>query len=298
VHINWPHLFYSVGNPGRLSILRNFARFTRFILMLRFWGIPVYWTAHNLYPHEVCNVPGLDWLVRRVVIAASHRVFVHGAAATGIMVEEFPSVRKKVVVIDHGHWVDFYPMGCSRKDARDWFGLGEDEFVFLFVGLCREYKNLDGLIQSFEKIEGDARLVIAGAFLSEAYYKQIRELADRQPPGRVILRAGFVPDEEIQYFLTASDAVVLPYTEILTSGAAVLALSFGRPVIAPRRGYLVDLVGSDCGVLYTIGNANSLLSAMCKAMNQQFDEKQITTRALEHDWGKTAKRMVEVMGDV
>ncbi len=295
VHINWPHLFYSAGKTGKLTTLKNFARFVRFILMPQLWGIPVYWTAHNLYPHEKCEIPGVDWLARRLVISVSRRVFVHGPTAAGILAEEFPSVRQKIVIIDHGHWVDLYPRDCSRKDARNRFGLGEDEFVFLFAGLCREYKNLDGLIQTFEKLEGNSRLIIAGAFLSEAYYRQIRDLADRQPPGRVVLRAGFVPDEEMQYLMTAADAVVLPYTDVLTSGAAVLALSFGRPVVAPRKGYLVDLVGSDCGVLYTIGDGESLLSAMCSTMNRQFDEKRITTRALQHDWGYSARRIMEEM---
>jgi glycosyltransferase involved in cell wall biosynthesis len=278
-----------------LSILKSFIRFAGFILMLRLWRVPVYWTAHNLYPHEACDVPGLDWLARRFVIGASRKVFVHGQTAAGVLAEEFPSVRPKIVIIDHGQWVDLYPRGCTRKDARGRFGFGRDEFVFLFMGLCREYKNLHVLIPTFEKIEGNAGLLIAGSFPSDAYYRQIRDLADRQPPGRVVLRAGFIPDEEIQYLLAAADAVVLPYTEVLTSGAAVLALSFGRPVVAPRRGHLIDLVDGDCGVLYTIGDGESLLSAMRKAMNRQFDETLITTRALEHDWDFTAGRIVETM---
>ena len=94
--------------------------------------------------------------------------------------------------------------------------------------------------------------------------------------------------------MTAADTVVLPYTDVLTR-CAVLALSFGRPVVAPRKGYLVDLVGSDCGVLYTIGDGESLLSAMRDAIHRQFDEKRITTRALEHDWGYSARRIVEEM---
>ena len=89
VHINWPHLFYSAGGSQRLSILKAFTRFAGFILVLRLWGIPVYWTAHNLYPHEACSVPGLDWLARRFVIAVSRKVFVHGPTAAAILAESF-----------------------------------------------------------------------------------------------------------------------------------------------------------------------------------------------------------------
>ena len=42
-------------------------------------------------------------------------------------------------------------------------------------------------------------------------------------------------------YLPATDLVVLPYRDILNSGSAVLALSFDRPVLVPRRGSLGDL---------------------------------------------------------
>jgi glycosyltransferase involved in cell wall biosynthesis len=282
-------------DAGMLRTIKNFARFIVLILMLRLWGLPICWIAHNLYPHEPSGIPGLDWLARCFIIAISLRIFVHGPTAAGILAEEFPLARRKVVIIDHGNMINLYPRSCNREDARKMLGLSADVFVFLFIGLCREYKNIHGLLQAFEKIEEDAKLVIAGVFHSKAYYKIIYDLVEKHPRGRVIFRPGFVPDEEMQHLLTAADVVVLPYTEILTSGAAVLALSFGRPIVAPRRGYLIDLVNSACGILYTADDGEGLSLAMHKAMKQQFDEKQIINRALELDWRETAKRIVDAL---
>ena len=56
----------------------------------------------------------------------------------------------------------------------------------------------------------------------------------------------FVPDGEVQHYLLAADAVVLPFKEILTSGSAMLALSFGRPVVAPH-GWVTLLISSESG---------------------------------------------------
>jgi beta-1,4-mannosyltransferase len=57
----------------------------------------------------------------------------------------------------------------------------------------------------------------------------------------------------LQIYLRASDVVVLPYIEILNSGAAILALSFSRPVLVPARGALIDLreeIGRDWVMTY------------------------------------------------
>ena len=48
-------------------------------------------------------------------------------------------------------------------------------------------------------------------------------------------------ESDMQKFLRASDLIVLPYTEILNSGAAILALSFDRPILVPRWEALPDL---------------------------------------------------------
>src|SRR5690606_39862414 len=50
-----------------------------------------------------------------------------------------------------------------------------------------------------------------------------------------------IPDERIQVFLNAADLVVLPYTEILNSGSALLPLSFRRPLLVPERGSMAEL---------------------------------------------------------
>jgi len=295
VLINWPSFFYSTGYTRRLTVLTNFAKFMVLVCMLKLWRMPMYWTAHNLYPHEPCLVRRLDWLARIFVITFSRKVFVHGPAAEEILIQEFPSLKRKTVVIDHGHWVDFYPNGVSRSESRLRLGLGEEEFVFLFIGVCKEYKNLDGLLRAFEKIEGNTKLLIAGSFTDKSYFLRIQNLVEKFPKGRVLLRSYFIPDEDIKYYLTAANAVVLPYTEILTSGSAVLALSFGRPVVAPRRGHLIDLIRNDCGVLYRIDDPEDLILAMSKCMNHRFDEELIRNRALKHDWSKTAKTIIDVV---
>ena len=50
--------------------------------------------------------------------------------------------------------------------------------------------------------------------------------------------------------MNACDVVVFPYRDTLTSGAVVLAMSFARACIAPRRGCLAALLDRAGGFLY------------------------------------------------
>jgi glycosyltransferase involved in cell wall biosynthesis len=74
--------------------------------------------------------------------------------------------------------------------------------------------------------------------------------------------AHFFPNEDFQLYLNAADVVVLPFLEVLTSGSAITALSFGRPVIAPATGCLPELLVEGAGIVYESGTPGALQQAM------------------------------------
>jgi glycosyltransferase involved in cell wall biosynthesis len=177
------------------------------------------------------------------------QIFVHGPAAAQLVSSEFLAAGGKLTEIWHGHWIDHYPRGCTKGAARLKLDVPVDAYVYVFVGTCKEYKNLQRLIPTFQSMAGTAWLVIAGRFQSEKYQHQIESLV-AQKSARIRLFREYIPDAELQYYLAAADIVVLPYAEILTSRSAMPAFSFGRPVIAPRRGFLEDVIVSKVGLLY------------------------------------------------
>jgi glycosyltransferase involved in cell wall biosynthesis len=219
-------------------------------------------------------------------------LLVHGPAAAAQVRKTFPTSARKITLIDHGHWVGYYADTVSRAAAREKLGLSEGDYVFLFLGLCKPYKNLEGLIAAFRRMPEGAKLVIAGRFQSRAYQAAI-EAALAGLGRRVVFHPRYVADEELQIYLRACDAVVLPYTEILTSGSAMLALSFGKPVVAPAIGFLKDAVAADCGCLYEPSDADGLRQAMESAMARTFDQAAIIAHAKTHDWTKSAQAFLD-----
>jgi glycosyltransferase involved in cell wall biosynthesis len=70
---------------------------------------------------------------------------------------------------------------------------------------------------------------------------------------RIRLHAGYVPDDEVQFYLAAADALVAPFERILTSSSVVVGLSYGLPVVAPDLGCMAEQIGA-AGIVYPPGD--------------------------------------------
>jgi glycosyltransferase involved in cell wall biosynthesis len=290
LHLHWPSFLYK--DTSVIASLTKFVRFIVLLLLVRVCGIRLLWTAHNLYPHDRNQIAVLDWLGRKILVSLSYRIFAHGESAALAVTREFPGVRGKLVVLPHGNWVGFYADECNRVTARARLGIPTDQFVFLFIGLCKEYKNLVYLVKCFQNSRfGEAALWIVGHFQEAEYFARVKAQIEHQPQ-RIRVENRFVPDDELQYYLTACNVVVLPYVDVLTSGAAMLAISFGRPVIAPRRGYLQDAIDPESGVLYNPSDAEDLPRAMHRIQDLRFDDAVIRQHARKFEWRDAAMKTI------
>ena len=81
--------------------------------------------------------------------------------------------------------------------------------------------------------------------------------------GRVTLRPGYVPADQIPALFAAADALVLPYREATASQNALLAFAHGVPVITTTAGALAEAVrdGVD-GLTCAPDDAGDLLRAL------------------------------------
>lgn len=237
-HIHWPDLSLNAGPLPRR--VRRALTFLVKLAIARIRGVRVVWTVHNLRPH--------DWVMDRVQRCV-HAAFLRSISAFISLTEsakqaaedQYPALRNvRSFVVPHGHYAGVYPDRVDRVGARAALGLPVAAKVYLFFGQIRPYKNLPALIDAFAGIgDADAFLLIAGNPFEAEYGRRIAELAARRE--RVVCELGLVPNERVQFFMRAADLVVLPYQEILNSGAALLALSFRRPVLVPCVGSMAEL---------------------------------------------------------
>ncbi len=234
-------------------------------MLLRLYGIPLIWTIHNLAPHESRH-PTVDWLLGRIVIGLSSGLIVHGDSGKRLVMANWRlGDRHRFVVIPHGNYMRNYPDTVSRATARRTLALDDSNVAFLFLGAVRPYKGILELLEAFRRVApADAVLLIAGQPLNEDFRRRIEDMMARVE--HIRFYPGFVPDEEIQIYMNASDIVVLPYRRVLSSGAALLAMSFGKPCVAPSDGCLPDVLDDSGAFLYDPEDPTGLLDSLRHAV--------------------------------
>jgi beta-1,4-mannosyltransferase len=121
-------------------------------------------------------------------------------------------------------------------DYRSIFGAHERETSIpgrvLYFGMMKPYKGIESLLASFHALEDTgASLRLVGSPSNAGVVRQISDL-ERQDQ-RVSARFAFVPDADLVREVTSAGLVVLPYRELHSSGAALVALSLDRPILVP-----------------------------------------------------------------
>ena len=270
LHLHWLDRF--IDGSHLPAALAKATLLLRQLAAARRRGVRIVWTVHNVVGHEGRHTR-LERAVYRRVATLADRLIVHCPCATGLVIRAYglpTSIGRRFSVVPHGSYVASYPNTVSRDEARERLGLARDARVFLFLGQLRRYKGLAGLLDAFAGLEAPrARLVIAGRAHDGGLGQWLAAAAARDP--RLQLHLGFVPDADVQVFLNAADAVVLPLQGVLTSGSVVLAMSFARAVIAPGLGCLVDTLGHPAGLLYDPDQPGALGTVMRDVLDRDLD---------------------------
>jgi glycosyltransferase involved in cell wall biosynthesis len=198
-------------------------------------GAKFVWTAHNTIPHG-SRFPDVDAELRRRIIAEFDAVHFMDESQAALLEEAFGRTPKHALFALHPHYDPAHADYIERSEARETLGVEPGATLLLFFGSIQRYKGLNRLITAFaeaSKTRPDLRLVITGIPSDPDYVAEVGEAVAGVNSVRFLPHK--VPDDEIQRYFRAADAAVLPYSgEQLNSGAAMLALSFDCPIIAPR----------------------------------------------------------------
>lgn len=297
VHLHWAHRF--VATDRSLFVLLLGLRLLFDLAVLRLVGVRVVWTVHNRNDHERRS-PGVECLVRHLLARVCSGIVVHCESARETVREAYrlpDRVADRIRVVPHGNYLDAYENDASPSTARDQLDLPPDATVFLYFGTIRRYKNVPALLDAFASVdEADARLLVAGSAWGDDLEAAVRERSARDERVRAIIE--YVPDETIQRYLNAADAVVLPFENVLTSGSALLAMSFGRALIVPDIGCPAERIGDDGGFTYDPEDPNGLRTALSRALDPASDLDVMGERNLavarQLDWDSIAARTLEV----
>jgi len=212
LHVHWPELTIRAKTRSKRFLRRRYLDL--FLLRAKLTRTPIVRHLHNVEPHE----PG---------DAAERRSLARFDRATDLYIRlnptTVPPTDKPVITALHGHYRKAYaPHPVPPAETGH----------ILYFGIIRPYKNVDRLAHVFSEIAGDdLELRIVGS--PSVGQREIIEAHVARDP-RITAQLRYVTDAELAHEVGRAELVVLPYSEMHNSGAILVAMSLGRPVLAPR----------------------------------------------------------------
>lgn len=292
LHLHWLEPYINKPNPFFEWVYTLKCLFD--ILLTRLSGTRLVWTIHNQIEHDSV-FPWLERWLRHVLMKLADCVIVHNQSTVEYLAQEYTLDSRKLAVIPHGHYRTTYSPAIDPVEARKQLALPLGGRLYLHLGALRPYKGIEHLLEVWQENQNslsDASLLIAGCCYDPSYLQKLQALAAQT--NRVIFHPAFIEDEQIHLYFSAADFVVLPYTRILTSGSVILAMSFNKPVIAPRLGAIPEVLGAADSLLYDPADAQGLSRSIQKSQDCQLEEfKTLTVQACDRlDWDAIGQKTV------
>lgn len=284
------HLFDEiVQRPQWIISWLRMIGFVALLMFLRWRGVHLIWTAHNLKPHT-CWHDDIAHQTIQHVINQCHAVTCHHHVTRAQLLADY-RVTIPITVVPHGHTVQPFGPLFSRHHARIELGLAQDIPVFVFLGMIRPYKGIDTAIAAMAAIP-QAHIIIAGLPADKQYLSQIhRQTANMT---NVTVKPYFLPDHEAALYLAACDALLLPYRSITTSGMLVNAQAAGVVCVVPDLPAMAEQVQDGVnGFVYKAGSVDDLARTLTRLLvHPQRDTIGIRAKQLiqGHTWDQIAKQ--------
>jgi GT2 family glycosyltransferase/glycosyltransferase involved in cell wall biosynthesis len=205
-----------------------------FVVLARLGGARVVGHLHGGWFHEFHRraAAPVRWLIRwscRMLAAA----WVLGPNLTECFAGLVPAARVRVV-----------PNGVPDPRAGARPAGPRSAFTVLYLGQLSDQKGVDDLLAAFGTLSApEARLLLAGEWLTRADERRIRAAIDASPARARIELVGPVDAAGKARCLAQADVLALPTRQPEGQPLVILeAMAAGLPVVATRRGAIADMV--------------------------------------------------------
>ncbi|MCK4596337.1 glycosyltransferase family 4 protein [candidate division WOR-3 bacterium] len=242
-----------------------------FFLQRKF-DIPKIVTVHNVVPHDESfyNYRGI---LRRVYQRKGFNAFiVHSEMCKKILYSYCPSITHRIFII---------PFGCNKvkiipkNEARTKLSLPLDVYpLILFFGYIRKYKGLMYLIKSLSYVYKefpDVKLVIAGREMYDNFSRYKKLINEEGLTKRVIIRNGYIPEDDAGLYFQSADLMALPYTNFTSqSGVLMRAYSNQTPVVVTDTGAMGEIVRKDAtGTVVSPNSVKDLTDGILRILSDK-----------------------------
>ncbi len=178
-----------------------------------------------------------------------------------------------------------YPLR-NKIELRNKLGFDKEMFTISFLGSFIERKGIFDIFKSIEHIENIQIICIGKGKL--------------QKTDKIVFSAP-LPHEDINKYLNASDAFVLPTYAEGSSNALLEAAATGLPVITSNIPEVMEQFGNDNALYVTPGNLEELKNAIVELKNNEQLRTQLSEKSLQvskkYSLEKRAQNILKWIGE-
>jgi glycosyltransferase involved in cell wall biosynthesis len=258
---------------------------------------PMVFTVHNTHPHGTM----IQRLHQRLGWASVFRhfqaVIVHSGFSNRVIVEKKWASANKIHLIPHGV-LDYYQDLDNGTPSP-----ASSPNVVMFFGNIEEYKGVDVLVRAFALLPAEVlartQLLIAGS--AKIDIEPLRKLGrDLGIESRIVWKVGYVAEEEVAGLFRSATVVALPYRKIDQSGVLMIAVAFGKAIVASHIGGISEVVEHGVhGLLVNPEDTRGLATALQELLTspaRRHSMEQATTRLAktELSWARSARKTTDL----
>lgn len=237
-------------------------------------GKKILLTVHNVMGHESGK---MDVLFSRLMYRMVDALIVHSDINRRTLMKRFLISSKNIFIIPYSSLTFYNQQALTKRIARKYFRLRNNQKVILFFGTIRNYKGVDILLKAFRYVvdrDPQVVLIIAGKnWIDWKPYQML--ISNLHLHDNIILHLKYIPTSRVAYYFKASDLVVIPYTRFDSqSGPGNIALFFKRAMVVSSVGGLTDLV-RDTNVIVKPGDTNELANAIIYSLKDKNKQKKL-----------------------
>lgn len=254
--IHWPEAMFGWREPERAEV----ARFEEWIRRCAGRGL-VLWTVHNAFPHAWGRSRRYRDVYRLVAESAQIHLH-HGTSSIREIEKRYPSAHPLITrTYPHGGYWQLIG-DLTPEAARDQLGLTGRGRILLVFGEVRGPRELRLVFHATRARGWHVLLVGRLRARRKSLWLLMNLLTRLVPTKRWRLITGSVPDERVDAYVKAADAVFIPRYEVLNSGNVFLGFTFGKPVIGPNVGNVGEVLSLTRNPTFDPKDARSIARAL------------------------------------
>jgi len=295
IHIHWIYRFNLIWSKGKMSGDLIEYWFKLWISSLKWSGLKIIWTAHNIMPHDPIFMD--DFKIRQYLVRSTHIVIALSENAADEIKIKFDA--QEIEVIPEGPL--FHPTTFSRIDFRDKLQVPAENVLVVSLGSLAPYKGIRDLLEASLSLGNKISIRVAGWCDSreETELKKLYELAKCEGID-IQISFGKLTKNEFGAYLQAADFYAAPFRAITNSGTINAALTAGLPVVIPNLPS-VQWIPREASILYAPESPSttelaSAINSLTSISEEQIEAMKSSAKCFtkERSWAEIAEEHISI----